>query len=289
MIFETCGIPRLVKIAAVQWHAGMVNGATPSTWMENFFLSCRSYYGNVELQLPNFESRDLAMLFLCCNCQISLLPDSIIPGTTLLVRDLVDSAMIFPSSRKLNYTTPPMFWPTAVHNNGSPKWAEVLTAISAFVPGLNMRHLLISNQAWTKALTSKSPLKQLGCLWENLVASALVVKYKLTSLVAARPQVPFSSVYEIGDNGQAAELLRNLNVNWSSGIKRPSKQEGEATTENIQQHCVAVNSTFPTAHHDIVCSVIPDPSSAYLDAVAVQCKNSLSKPGGKAVADQLKK
>jgi len=222
------------------------------------------------------------MLMLSCSVNFAMSGSGIIPSTALSVKDLIDVSIIFRYIES-SYVIPAFFWlglekikkRTEEMDLVLKKWDTVLNVMANLIPGLEFGDLYIF---YTKWQTGAYNLHHLGLVWEKLIASSLAVKYYLHTLGTAGP-IPMTTMYSLGPNAQAYQMLSQLSVNLSGGIITPMK---EVRALQQLQPGVYLNSNSTTAHHDIILS-----GTQKTPNIAVQCKNSLTDPYGSTIEKQL--
>jgi hypothetical protein len=128
---------------------------------------------------------------------------------------------------------------------------RVATEISQIVPGLNPAHLVVDLANWVAKIPS---LLHLGQIWENLVASSLVVKCKLLMLQHEVEEVSFKVVNPLEQGSQAANLIDRYQLRLSR-IKIPE----EETTEDSEvfHDTLYMNTKIQTARWDAVVGAMP--------------------------------
>jgi len=229
--------------------------------------------------ITQLDTQDAALLFLSCSVNFKL--KKTIPGTKLLIDDLVAQSVIFPYLDG-SYVIPIFFWlrlsPKSYNQEVYKKWLVVKKVMVSYIPGLDIDDLYIYTQKWFRKILL---LAEIGILYEKLIVSSLAVKYFLTKIEENREYLFLTEIYEIDVKAQATGILSKFIVNFSNGIERPVNEKtvncnlGKAIYHNIQT---------TNAHHDIILSAKLGDGQKN---IAVQCKNSLISPGAATVAKQL--
>lgn len=128
---------------------------------------------------------------------------------------------------------------------------RVTTEISQIVPGLNPAHLVVDLASWVAKMPS---LLLLGQIWENLVASSLVVKCKLLMIQYGVEKVPFNLVNPLERGSQAANLIDQYQLSLS----RIEILEKETTADSeVLRDTLYMNTKIQTAHWDAVVGATP--------------------------------
>jgi len=226
---------------------------------------------------------DCAKLILCCSVHFKLY--DFIPSTKVKVSKLIDAAIIFPYIYSHTYVIPVFFWVGEKKNKKVPSpvnimWDKVNVLISKLVPGIVLDDLLVySKKWWHDALD----ITELGVIWEKLLASSLAVKYYLNKLKDPSEKfLPLLKIYDLSDEGQAYSLLSKFLVNFSKGVIVSKKKTTVGDTL-----CPAV---YLNPHHVIILPAkIKNTTKNRFESVnvTIQCKNSLTDPGGDVISKQL--
>jgi len=281
MFYQSCQIPRLMKIAILVWYYGKVEGQTPSVITQNFESDARTYYKDAYNRILHYNAKDFALLLLACT--VHWLPvQGFLLGSKFEVEELVNDAVIFPyiidPNQPCCYVIPSIFWfGCSPHSEQGIKNQVRLVeeALKTLVPGLNFCNLRLS---FSRFWTATSNLTELGKIWEDLIAASLASKYCLWKQLHPNDEIcVLSDIYHIEKTAYASQLLSSLHVNFSQGIKY---LDSEVSCSDMIDPAIYVNGEVTTAHHDIIIW-------ASSKNVAIQCKHSLSVPTAAKVKKQL--
>jgi hypothetical protein len=280
--FESCQIPRLLKIGILAWHQGKHVGNHASWILDTFYTESERYYLDTMDYITKLDTHSAALLFLSCSVNFKL--TSTVPTTQLSIQELEDQSIIFPYIDN-SYVIPIFFWLRLKSANEKVynKWKAIQQEMEKLVPGLILDDLYIYTHKWFE---QSLLLTDLGLLWEKLIVSSLAVKYYLTHIKDNRDYLFLSEIYELDDGAQAKPILSKFMVNFCDGIIRQKKEI--LWNESSLLKAIYHNIEFQNAHHDIILAAKEYDGTKMVECnIAVQCKNSLIKPKAGAISSQL--
>jgi len=245
--------------------------------MVDFHNKARIYYEDAIRFITTLSVRDCAILMLCCSVNYKI-SSQFLPSTKVEIKNLIDASIIFPQINN-TYVIPAFLWinldlQTEIKDFKEifSHWENVLLEMTQLVPGLYFDNLFIYSKKWWSSAFS---LNAVGDIWENLVASSLVVKYCLHTLEKSpKPDIPLSDIYYTSKRAQAYPMISKLKVNFSDGIQFPLKEV--TANDNPYPNALVHNCNIHKAHHDII-----------IRDTAVSCKCTLRDPQGKTIELQL--
>jgi hypothetical protein len=274
MVYETCQIPRLLKFAIMEWYSGMINENTKPFILEAFWTKAEQYYSDALEGLRSLDTRDLALLLLCCGVYFPIQENDCFPGTELLPKILIEEAVIFPYFGD-TYVIPSFYW-KRIEKQQNQKFQTVNQIVHQLIPNIQLSNLTIPLKRYLEEVNNDDDL---GSMWETIVASSLVVKYKLLciKLNITDTLLYLSSIIDIDPKAQAYKIIQKFQVNFSEGLILVNT---EVSCKSKFRKAVLLNSKHHQAHYDfIICS---QPFN-----IACQCKSAINDPEGNIIAKQL--
>jgi hypothetical protein len=280
-VSSTCFVPRLLKLLVISWFDFCTFFENnENSFFVNFTKEAHKYYKDACENVLLMESEDLARLLLCCGVNMPFESNENIPGTNLVISDLVHAAIVFPYNDK-TITFPTFLWgPFALSQTlkHQQKWTEVFQCVGRLVHGVELSDLFVPLCNF-----SLFNLTEVGRCWEKIVASSIAVKYKLESLRLNREDIPLRVILNVDPNSPLQDVIGDITVSLTNGVQIPCVGS-EATIETDFPNAIVANYNFPTAHYDLILSTN---SKALFSKIAIQCKNSLHDPSASTVYKQL--
>ena len=129
-----------------------------------------------------------------------------IPGTNLVVKDLVDGGMIFHYIDG-RYTT--LLW-----NFSKDRIVALRDCAKSLIPNIDISKCFFSFDSW---LNKSLSIYDIGVEFESIFAHSLCIKYYLRNLVKPSEGMPFTDVYDLDKRSKSFAAASTWNINLQGG------------------------------------------------------------------------
>jgi hypothetical protein len=234
LFYQTLQVPRLVVIALESFKDSPSIVAACSTYEEKI----GKWYADASQTFGNFTDDQLVHILFVCATGYRLFLNECIPGTEILIGDLVDGGMIFHYIDDRYTTLLWLFAKERLHDLN--KHAKTL------IPNINLLKCFFSFDSWNN---KSLDLYSIGIEFESIFAHSLCIKYYLHSRVKnQKGPFRFTDVYDIGKCSKSFPAAST----WKIDLRGGYVETQEVTHNDDLEPCFYHNILTHTAAADSI-------------------------------------
>jgi hypothetical protein len=264
----TYGIPRMVVTAVKNVY--FRNRQSLNDMIVLYTALVEKHYRDTFRTIKEMEIPLLSHIVMACGCGFKGELTDVVPNTDRTWKDLIESAVVFPSGRTYDNTQSFVF-PLFVLKQD--KLEQVKNFVSEKVHGADITKCYFDYSRWISE-TAMGP-NCIGIWWEYVVVNSLAIKFFLLS----RPNLRLSDLYDF-----ESESIFDLKICLMGGITM-NDQEMDVNTI-VDDAALYHQKRVKSAKYDFLCSQ-PVGDGDNFKLLPAQCKNTLNLSSSATLEKQL--
>jgi hypothetical protein len=240
LFYQTLQVPRLAGYAV----EALIGSSSTIAACSSFEAKTLKWYKDASQSFGSYSDHDLVHILFACASGYRLSQNDCIPGTGLLVRDLVDGGMIFHYIHD-RYTTLLLLF-------AKERLGDLCDYAKTLIPNVDLSKCFFSFDSW---LNKSLNLHSIGVEFEAIFAHSLCIKYYLHSLVNGEGPFSFSAMYDLDIRSKSYPAASS----WMIDLRGGYVETEAVTDEDNLERCFYHNTLTNNAAADSVAFKAPPP------------------------------